>query len=181
MKDASGNPIPEALLVPLTRGDGNDRRGEVHHQRRRRYKRIVTPVVTIWRIAGPTNTKMSQTGTDGNLRIINVTRPTLHGTRTAINATLYENAAVQRQYRHYFLPLSPARTSTSPVCGAYGAVVNGGGLARYINARCLMLNCRASNIIHYQEDNEEWAAFYGPGTKTNPSQLRYRLFPSVEC
>ncbi|ECD1236283.1 exotoxin [Salmonella enterica subsp. enterica serovar Weltevreden] len=40
----------------------------------------------------------------------------------------------------------------------------------------------ASNIIHYQEDNEEWAAFYGPGsTKTNPASCATGYFPSVEA
>ncbi|EAP0573041.1 hypothetical protein DQU23_25760, partial [Salmonella enterica] len=94
VKDASGNPIPEAPFV-LTRGDGYDRRGEKYTaQDGDDLQGIVTPVVIDGESLAWTTTKMgSQTGPDGT-RIISVTRPDTHGTRTAINATLYENAAV---------------------------------------------------------------------------------------
>ncbi|EBK1161159.1 hypothetical protein D4S63_23830, partial [Salmonella enterica] len=94
VKDASGNPIPESPFV-LTRGDGYDRRGEKYTaQDDDDLQGIVTPVVIDGESLAWTTTKMgSLTGPDGT-RIISVTRPDTHGTRTAINATLYENAAV---------------------------------------------------------------------------------------
>lgn len=93
VKDASGNPIPEAPFV-LTRGDGYDRRGEKYTaQDGDDLQGIVTPVVIDGESLAWTTTKMgSQTGTDGT-RIISVTRPDAHGTKVAITAALYNNAS----------------------------------------------------------------------------------------
>ncbi len=67
----------------------------------------------------------SLTGPDGT-RIISVTRPDTHGTRTAINATLYENAAVSASIDTIFTVVT-SRMSALPACGAYGAIADGGG------------------------------------------------------
>lgn len=76
VKDASGNPIPEAPFV-LTRGDGYDRRGEKYTASEGNDQQgIVTPVVIDGESLAWTTTKMGMlTGADGT-RIISVTRRT---------------------------------------------------------------------------------------------------------
>lgn len=117
VKDASGNPIPEAPFV-LTRGDGYDRRGEKYTaQDGDDLQGIVTPVVIDGESLAWTTTKMgSQTGTDGT-RIISVTRPDTHGTRTAINATLYENAAVSASIDTIFTVVTSPDVSVARMWG----------------------------------------------------------------
>ncbi|SQJ16928.1 outer membrane protein RatA [Salmonella enterica subsp. enterica] len=117
VKDASGNPIPEAPFV-LTRGDGYDRRGEKYTaQDGDDLQGIVTPVVIDGESLAWTTTKMgSLTGPDGT-RIINVTRPDTHGTRTAINATLYENAAVSASIDTIFTVVTSPDVSVARMWG----------------------------------------------------------------
>ncbi len=119
VKDVSGNPIPEAPFV-LTRGDGYDRRGEKYTaQDGDDLQGIVTPVVIDGESLAWTTTKMgSQTGTDGT-RIISVTRPDTHGTRTAINATLYENAAVSASIDTIFTVVTSPDVSVARMWGIW--------------------------------------------------------------
>ncbi|EGZ3875656.1 hypothetical protein AIB06_002237 [Salmonella enterica subsp. enterica serovar Elokate] len=182
VKDASGNPIPEAPFV-LTRGDGYDRRGEKYiTSEGGDIQGIVTPVVIDGESLAWTNTKMgSQTGTDGT-RIINVTRPDTHGTRTAINATLYENAAVSASIDTIFTVVTSPDVDVARMWGHMAPSLTAADGAVYQRPLLDAELSSASNIIHYQEDNEEWAAFYGPGsTKTNPASCATGYFPSVEA
>ncbi|EHF8157375.1 hypothetical protein J3N46_001538 [Salmonella enterica] len=182
VKDASGNPIPEAPFV-LTRGDGYDRRGEKYiTSEGGDIQGIVTPVVIDGESLAWTNTKMgSQTGTDGT-RIINVTRPDTHGTRTAINATLYENAAVSASIDTIFTVVTSPDVDVARMWGHMAPSLTAADGAVYQRPLLDAELSSASNIIHYQEDNEKWAAFYGPGsTKTNPASCATGYFPSVEA
>ncbi|VEA34374.1 putative exported protein [Salmonella enterica subsp. enterica] len=117
VKDASGKPVPEAPFV-LTRGDGYDRKGEKYTaQDGADLQNIVTPVVIDGESLAWTTTKMgSQTGPDGT-RIISVTRPDTHGTRTAITATLYENAAVSASIDTIFTVVTSPDVSVARMWG----------------------------------------------------------------
>lgn len=90
VKDASGNPVPEAPFV-LSRGDGYTRQGEKHIAGSG--DGIVSAVVIDGEFLNDTATKVGGlTGEDGS-KIINVTRPDTHGTKVAITAALYDNAS----------------------------------------------------------------------------------------
>ncbi len=66
------------------------------------------------------------TGADGT-RIISVTRPDTHGTRTAIIAALYENAAVSASIDTIFTVITSPDVDVARMWGAYVAVAHGGG------------------------------------------------------
>ncbi|WP_235597189.1 adhesion domain-containing protein, partial [Salmonella enterica] len=162
---------------------GYDRRGEKYiTSEGGDIQGIVTPVVIDGESLAWTNTKMgSQTGTDGT-RIINVTRPDTHGTRTAINATLYENAAVSASIDTIFTVVTSPDVDVARMWGHMAPSLTAADGAVYQRPLLDAELSSASNIIHYQEDNEEWAAFYGPGsTKTNPASCATGYFPSVEA
>lgn len=163
VKDASGNPIPEAPFV-LTRGDGYDRRGEKYTaQDGDDLQGIVTPVVIDGESLAWTTTKMgSQTGTDGT-RIISVTRPDTHGTRTAINATLYENAAVSASIDTIFTVVTSPDVAQARMWGHMQGVVEAGNIYK----RPLLAEEAAQDTGSEFENNEYWATFNSVTAATN--------------
>ncbi|ECF3933977.1 hypothetical protein E4339_08435 [Salmonella enterica subsp. enterica serovar Waycross] len=179
VKDASGNPIPEAPFV-LTRGDGYDRRGEKYTaQDGDDMQGIVTPVVIDGESLAWTTTKMgSQTGPDGT-RIISVTRPDTHGTRTAINATLYENAAVSASIDTIFTVVTSPDVSVARMWGHMAPSLTAADGAVY-QRPLLYDETNKSNVVSYLEDNETWAGFFGPTTtKTNPANCASGYYPAL--
>lgn len=156
VKDASGNPIPEAPFV-LTRGDGYDRRGEKYTaQDGDDLQGIVTPVVIDGESLAWTTTKMgSQTGTDGT-RIISVTRPDTHGTRTAINATLYENAAVSASIDTIFTVVTSPDSDKAKMWGHMSETTTAAN--GEVFKRPLLSAEIASGVTHGDntENNEAW-------------------------
>lgn len=182
VKDASGKPVPEAPFV-LTRGDGYDRKGEKYTaQDGSDLQNIVTPVVIDGESLAWTTTKMgSQTGPDGT-RIISVTRPDTHGTRTAITATLYENAAVSASIDTIFTVVTSPDVSVARMWGHMTPSLTAADGAVY--KRPLLYDELASKTgaAEYPEDNERWVVFYGPNTtKTvSPEACSKGYFPSIE-
>lgn len=182
VKDASGKPVPEAPFV-LTRGDGYDRKGEKYTALDGAdLQNIVTPVVIDGESLAWTTTKMgSQTGPDGT-RIISVTRPDTHGTRTAITATLYENAAVSASIDTIFTVVTSPDVSVARMWGHMTPSLTAADGAVY--KRPLLYDELASktNAAEYPEDNERWVVFYGPNTTkgASPETCPKGYFPSVE-
>ncbi|WP_254870152.1 adhesion domain-containing protein, partial [Salmonella enterica] len=162
VKDASGNPIPEAPFV-LTRGDGYDRRGEKYTaQDGDDLQGIVTPVVIDGESLAWTTTKMgSQTGPDGT-RIISVTRPDTHGTRTAINATLYENAAVSASIDTIFTVVTSPDVGVARMWGHMAPSLTAADGAVYQRPLLYAELASTDNTTTKQETNETWAVFHGP-------------------
>ncbi|EIC9641009.1 hypothetical protein QYJ89_003833 [Salmonella enterica] len=156
VKDASGNPVPEAPFV-LTRGDGYDRRGEKYTaQDGDDLQGIVTPVVIDGESLAWTTTKMgSQTGPDGT-RIISVTRPDTHGTRTAINATLYENAAVSASIDTIFTVVTSPDSDKAKMWGHMPETTTAAN--GEVFKRPLLSAEIASGVTHGDntENNEAW-------------------------
>ncbi|WP_405123281.1 adhesion domain-containing protein [Salmonella enterica] len=183
VKDASGNPIPEAPFV-LTRGDGYDRRGEKYTaQDGDDLQGIVTPVVIDGESLAWTTTKMgSQTGTDGT-RIISVTRPDTHGTRTAINATLYENAAVSASIDTIFTVVTSPDVSVARMWGHMAPSLTAADGAVYQRPLLYAELSSKTGAAEYPEDNERWVVFYGPNTtKTvSPEACSKGYYPAVEA
>ncbi|EAR4353366.1 intimin-like inverse autotransporter SinH [Salmonella enterica] len=182
VKDASGNPIPEAPFV-LTRGDGYDRRGEKYTaQDGDDLQGIVTPVVIDGESLAWTTTKMgSQTGTDGT-RIISVTRPDTHGTRTAINATLYENAAVSASIDTIFTVVTSPDVSVARMWGHMARSLTAADGAVYQRPLLYAELSSTDNTASKQETNETWAVFHGPASEgANPARCAAGYYPAVEA
>lgn len=182
VKDASGNPIPEAPFV-LTRGDGYDRRGEKYTaQDGDDLQGIVTPVVIDGESLAWTTTKMgSQTGTDGT-RIISVTRPDTHGTRTAINATLYENAAVSASIDTIFTVVTSPDVSVARMWGHMAPSLTAADGGVYQRPLLYAELSSTDNTASKQETNETWAVFHGPASEgANPARCAAGYYPAVEA
>lgn len=65
----------------------------------------------------------AMTGSDGT-KILTITRPDTHGTKTSLTAALYSDTT-KKATLDTILPLSPARTAIKRKCGAYAG--NGDG------------------------------------------------------
>ncbi|EDT1456703.1 hypothetical protein CE894_001433 [Salmonella enterica subsp. enterica serovar Ramatgan] len=179
VKDANGNPAPEAPFV-LTRGDGYDRRGEQYTaQDGSDQQNIVTPVVIDGESLAWTTTKMGMlTGADGT-RIISVTRPDTHGTRTAIIATLYENAAVSASIDTIFTVITSPDVDAARMWGHMSPSLTAEDGTVY-QRPLLYDETNKSNVVSYLEDNETWAGFFGPTTtKTNPANCASGYYPAL--
>ncbi|EKF5619774.1 hypothetical protein OZQ94_002530 [Salmonella enterica subsp. enterica] len=181
VKDASGQPIPEAPFV-LTRGDGYDRAGERYTvQEDDDQQGIVSPVVIDGESLAWTTTKMGElTDADGS-KIISVTRPDTHGTRTAINAALYDNAAVSASIDTIFTVITSPDVSVARMWGHMLPSLTAADGAVY--QRPLLYNELSSttNIAQYAEDNEYWAGFFGPNSgKSTPDSCAAGYYPAVE-
>lgn len=182
VKDASGQPIPEAPFV-LTRGDGFDRTGNKYRaQEGGDAQGIVMPVVIDGESLAWTTTKMGmQTGTDGT-RIINVTRPDTHGTRTAINAALYENTAVSASIDTIFTVITSPDSSKARMWGHMSPSLTASDGTVFQRPLLYKELTSTKNSVEYTEDNESWAAFYGPNSgKTNPATCAVGYFPSTDA
>lgn len=180
VKDASGNPVPEAPFV-FTRGDGYTRQNEKHTASEGNdLEHLVTPVVIDGESIAWTTTKMGAvTGADGT-KTISVTRPDTNGTKTAVIATLYDNASVSASIDTVFTVVTSPDVSVAVMWGHMPDTLTGQDGVVY--HRPLLENELQSrtNMVHYLEDHEYWAAFYGPGTtKTNPDNCASGYHPTL--
>ncbi|EBX9477649.1 hypothetical protein DUA64_04555 [Salmonella enterica subsp. enterica serovar Abony] len=182
VKDANGNPSVEAPFV-LTRGDGYDRTGEKYTaQEGDDLQGIVTPVVIDGESLAWTTTKMGMlTGTDGT-RIISVTRPDTHGTRTAINAALYENAAVSASIDTIFTVVTSPDVNVARMWGHMLPSLTAADGAVYQRPQLYAELANQASAVQYQEDNETWAGLYGPNGSKGDAAVNCAAgyFPSVE-
>lgn len=182
VKDASGNPIPEAPFV-LSRGDGYDRSGEKYTASEDDdLQGIVTPVVIDGESLAWTTTRMGElTGADGS-KIISVTRPDTHGTRTAINAALYENSAVSASIDTIFTVITSPDVSVARMWGHMAPSLTASDGTVFQRPLLYKELTSTTNSATYTEDNESWAAFYGPNSgKTNPATCAVGYFPSADA
>ncbi|EDS6428080.1 hypothetical protein XS46_003670, partial [Salmonella enterica subsp. enterica] len=183
VKDANGNPAPEAPFV-LTRGDGYDRRGDKYTASEDNEQQgIVTPVVIDGESLAWTATKMGMlTGADGT-RIISVTRPDTHGTRTAIIATLYENAAVSASIDTIFTVITSPDVDAARMWGHMLPSLTAADGAEYQRPQLYAELANQASAAQYIEDNETWAGLYGPdSSKTDPAvNCAAGYFPSIEA
>lgn len=104
----------------LSRGDGYTRTGEKHIAGSG--DALVAPVVINSGLADETTLNdtagfyTAMTGSDGS-KILNITRPDTHGTKTALTATLYSDATKKTAWIRSLL-WSPARIVAKRKCGA---------------------------------------------------------------
>ncbi len=118
VKDAQGNPLGD-MPFTLKRGDGYTRSNEKHIAGSG--DALVAPVVINSGPADETSLNdtaaaySAMTGSDGT-KILTITRPDTHGTKTSLTAALYSDTTKKRPSIP-FLPLSPARTAIKRKCG----------------------------------------------------------------
>lgn len=119
VKDAQGNPLTD-MPFKLSRGDGYTRTGEKHIAGSG--DALVAPVVINSGLADETTLNdtagfyTAMTGSDGS-KILNITRPDTHGTKTALTATLYSDPTKKTAWIQSLL-WSPARIVAKRKCGA---------------------------------------------------------------
>ncbi|KAF0955155.1 adhesion domain-containing protein [Escherichia albertii] len=160
VKDAAGNPMPD-MPFTLNRGDGYTRSGERHTAGSN--DGIVASVVVD---AGQTDEVMlndtattyaALTGGDGS-KILNITRPDTHGTKTALTAALYSDPTKKASMDTIFtVPTSPD-SAKAKMWGHMPETLTAGGLTfkrPLLFAELGNNSGRRSQV----EDNETWALF----------------------
>lgn len=162
VKDSAGNPMPD-MPFTLNRGDGYTRAGERHVAGSG--DGIVAPVVidggqpdeiTLNDVA---TAYAGMTGSDGS-KILTITRPDTHGTKTALTAALYSDPTKKASMDTIFtVPTSPD-TDKAKMWGHMPETLEAGGLTfkRPLLFAELTGNPAAKRKSP-EEDNEAWAMF----------------------
>lgn len=178
VKDASGNPVPNTPFV-LNRGDGYTRQN-VKHTASGSGDDIVSPMVIDGESLNDTATKIGKmTDADGT-KIISVTRPDTHGTRTAITATLYDNASVSASIDTIFTVITSPDSDKANMWGHMLESLTAADGTVYQRPVLYAELSNTSNVSQYEEDNESWAGFFGPNYgENNPANCAAGYYPSV--
>lgn len=119
VKDAQGNALAD-MPFTLSRGDGYTRSGEKHIAGSG--DALVAPVVVNGGLADETTLNdtatvyTAMTGSDGS-KILNITRPDTHGTKTALTATLYSDATKKDSLDTIFTVVTSPDSSQAKMWG----------------------------------------------------------------
>ncbi|ECD9608981.1 hypothetical protein FNZ18_06260 [Salmonella enterica subsp. salamae] len=178
VKDASGNPVPNTPFV-LNRGDGYTRQND-KHTADGSGDSIVSPMVIDGESLNDTATKIGKmTDADGT-KIISVTRPDTHGTRTAITATLYDNASVSASIDTIFTVITSPDSDKANMWGHMLESLTAADGTVYQRPVLYTELSSTSNVAQYEEDNEYWVGFFGPNYgENNPASCASGYYPSV--
>lgn len=161
VKDAAGNPMPDMPFM-LNRGDGFTRNPESRHIAGSGDV-LVSPVVVDSgqpdevTLNDKATTYSAMTGSDGS-KILSITRPDTHGTKTALTAKLYSDPTKQASIDTIFtVPTSPD-SSKAQMWGHMTETLTAGGLT--FKRPLLFIELTNSSGRQSQvEDNETWALF----------------------
>lgn len=161
VKDAAGNPM-SAMPFTLKRGDGYTRNNEKHIADGSGDS-IVSPVVVDAGMSDEASLNdaasayAALTDADGS-KILTITRPDTHGTKTAISAALYSDPTKNASIDTIFtVPTSPD-TDKAKMWGHMPETLTAGGLTfkrPLLFTELSVTNKRKSK----EEDNETWALF----------------------
>lgn len=159
VKDTAGNPMP-GMPFTLKRGDGYTRNNERHVAGS---DNIVSPVVVDAGMSDEASLNDSATAyaaltdADGS-KILTITRPDTHGTKTALTAALYSDPTINASMDTIFtVPTSPD-TDKAKMWGHMPETLTAGELTfkrPLLFAELAVTNKRKSQ----DEDNETWALF----------------------
>lgn len=159
VKDTAGNPMP-GMPFTLKRGDGYTRNNERHVAGS---DNIVSPVVVDAGMSDEASLNDSTTAyaaltdADGS-KILTITRPETHGTKTAITAALYSDPTINASMDTIFtVPTSPD-TDKAKMWGHMPETLTAGGLTfkrPLLFAELAVTKKRKSQ----DEENETWALF----------------------
>lgn len=161
VKDAQGNALAD-MPFTLSRGDGYTRSGEKHIAGSG--DALVAPVVVNGGLADETTLNdtatvyTAMTGSDGS-KILNITRPDTHGTKTALTATLYSDATKKDSLDTIFTVVTSPDSSQAKMWGHMPETVTAEDGTVFKRPRLLKELSSQTGRTSTLEDNENWALF----------------------
>ncbi len=162
VKDSAGNPMPD-MPFTLNRGDGYTRSGERHTAGNN--DGIVSSVVVDaglpdeMALNDTATAYAALTGSNGS-KILNITRPDTHGTKTALTAALYSDPTKNASLDTIFTVVTSPDSAKAKMWGHMPETLEAGGLTfkRPLLFAELTGNPAAKRKSP-DEDNEAWAMF----------------------
>lgn len=163
VKDAAGNPMPD-MPFTLNRGDGYTRYPVEKHIAGSG-DTLVAPVVLDSgqpdevTLNDTATTYSAMTGSDGS-KILNITRPDTHGTKTALTAALYSDPTKKASMDTIFTVVTSPDSAKAKMWGHMPETLTAGGLT--FKRPLLFAELTGSPGVKRKapvEDNEEWALF----------------------
>ncbi|EHX8368048.1 RatA-like protein [Escherichia coli] len=162
VKDTAGNPMP-GMPFTLKRGDGYTRSNEKHIAGSG--DGIVSPVVVDagmsdeMSLNDTASAYAGLTGSDGS-KILTITRPDTHGTKTAITAALYSDPTKNASLDTIFTVVTSPDTNKAKMWGHMPETLTAGGLTFKRPILFSELSGSPGNGRKSpEEDNEIWALF----------------------
>lgn len=161
VKDSQGNALAD-MPFTLNRGDGYTRSGEKHIAGGG--DALVAPVVVNGGLADETTLNdtatmyTAMTGSDGS-KILNITRPDTHGTKTALTATLYSDATKKSSIDTIFTVVTSPDSSQAKMWGHMPETVTAEDGTVFKRPRLLKELASQTGRTSTLEDNENWALF----------------------
>ncbi|NUC24470.1 RatA-like protein, partial [Escherichia coli] len=161
VKDAQGNPLTD-MPFKLSRGDGYTRTGEKHIAGSG--DALVAPVVINSGLADETTLNdtagfyTAMTGSDGS-KILNITRPDTHGTKTALTATLYSDPTKKDSLDTIFTVVTSPDSSKAKMWGHMPETVTAADGTVFKRPLLLKELAYQTGRTSTSEDNENWALF----------------------
>lgn len=185
VKDSAGNPMPE-MPFTLKRGDGYTRSGERHTAGSG--DGIVSSVVVDtglpdeMALNDTATAYAALTGSDGS-KILNITRPDTHGTKTALTAALYSDPTKNASLDTIFTVVTSPDSAKAKMWGHMPETLEAGGLTfkRPLLFAELTGNPGAKRKSP-EEDNEAWALFTeAQAAKTNNNGCGADYIPTQDA
>ncbi|TLI83109.1 RatA-like protein [Escherichia sp. E2562] len=162
VKDAAGNPMADMPFI-LQRGDGYTRSEERHVAGSG--DGIVSSVVVDGgqpdeiTLSDTATSYIAMTGSDGS-KILTITRPDTHGTKTALIAALYSDPTKKASMDTIFTVVTSPDSANAKMWGHMPETLTAGGLTFKRPLLFSELSGSAGNVRKGpEEDNEIWALF----------------------
>lgn len=161
VKDAQGNPLGD-IPFTLKRGDGYTRSEEKHVAGSG--DALVAPVVVNGGLADETslnNTAAAYsaiTGSDGT-KILTITRPDTHGTKTSLTATLYSDTTKKATLDTIFTVVTSPDSDKAKMWGHMPETVTAADGTVFKRPLLLKELSSTSGRTAIAEENEDWAQF----------------------
>lgn len=158
VKDVQGNALSD-MPFTLKRGDGYTRSNEKHIAGSG--DALVAPVVVNGGLADETSlndtatTYTAMTGSDGT-KILTITRPDTHGTKTALIAALYSDATKKASLDTIFTVATSPDSDKAKMWGHMAETVTSADGTVFKRPRLLKESSSQSSLT---EDNEIWALY----------------------
>ncbi len=161
VKDAQGNPLGD-IPFTLKRGDGYTRSEEKHVAGSS--DALVAPVVVNGGLADETSLNntaaaySAMTGSDGT-KILTITRPDTHGTKTSLTARLYSDTTKKATLYTIFTVVTSPDSDKAKMWGHMPETVTAADGAVFKRPLLLKELSSTSGRTAIAEDNEDWAQF----------------------
>nr|HEK5738209.1 RatA-like protein [Escherichia coli] len=161
VKDAQGNPLGD-MPFTLKRGDGYTRSNEKHIAGSG--DALVAPVIVNGGLADETSLNdtaaaySAMTGSNGT-KILTITRPDTHGTKTSLTATLYSDTTKKATLDTIFTVVTSPDSDKAKMWGHMPETVTAADGTVFKRPLLLKELSSTSGRTAIAEDNEDWAQF----------------------